>query len=143
MPFQITITKTYNTTNLFEDIKGLYKVAGVKGQPVAFIFTDTEVKEEGFLEYINQILMTGEVAGLFQKDELDAIVNDIRPIMKAESPGNICMLLRTCICKCSRHLSMATLTCSLEGICIRFACKTSELCTVLLSSIDTATFQQS
>ena len=87
MPFQITVTKTYNTTNLFEDIKGLYKVAGVKGQPVAFIFTDNEVKEEGFLEYINQILMTGEVAGLFQKDELDAIVNDIRPIMKAESPG--------------------------------------------------------
>jgi len=72
MPVQITVTKTYNTTNLFEDIKALYKVAGVKGQPVAFIFTDNEVKEEGFLEYINQILMTGEVAGLFAKDELDA-----------------------------------------------------------------------
>ena len=34
-----------------------------------------------------QILMTGEVAGLFPKDELDAIVNDIRPVMKAEAPG--------------------------------------------------------
>jgi len=90
MPVQITVTKTYNTTNLFEDIKALYKVAGVKGQPVAFIFTDNEVKEEGFLEYINQILMTGEVAGLFAKDELDAIVNDIRPVMKVESPGKIC-----------------------------------------------------
>jgi dynein heavy chain len=30
--FQIVITKTYNTTNLFEDIKGLYKIAGFKGQ---------------------------------------------------------------------------------------------------------------
>ncbi len=58
-PFQITITKTYNTSNLFEDIKGLYKIAGFKGQPVCFIFTDAEVKDEGFLEYINQILMTG------------------------------------------------------------------------------------
>lgn len=37
--FQITITKTYNTANLFEDLKLLYKMAGVKGQPVAFIFT--------------------------------------------------------------------------------------------------------
>ena len=37
--FQITITKTYNTANLFEDLKSLYKMAGVKGQPVAFIFT--------------------------------------------------------------------------------------------------------
>ena len=81
--FQITITKTYNVTNLFEDIKGLYKIAAVKGQPVVFIFTDAEVKDEGFLEYINQILMTGEVAGLMPKDELDVMVNDMRPIMKA------------------------------------------------------------
>lgn len=57
--FQITITKTYNTVNLFDDIKALYKIAGFKGQPVCFLFTDAEVKDEGFLEYINQILMTG------------------------------------------------------------------------------------
>ncbi len=50
---------------------------------------DAEVKEEAFLEYINQLLMTGEVAGLFPKDELDMIVNDIRPIMKAECPGGL------------------------------------------------------
>ena len=61
--------KTYNVTNLFEDLKGLYKIAGFKGQKVCFIFTDAEVKDEGFLEYINQLLMTGEVAGLFPKDE--------------------------------------------------------------------------
>ena len=53
------MTKNYNQTNLFEDIKSMYKVAGFKGQPVCFIFTDAEVKDEGFLEYINQILMTG------------------------------------------------------------------------------------
>jgi dynein heavy chain, axonemal len=85
--FQITVTKTYNVTNLFEDIKALYKVAGFKGQPVCFVFTDTEVKDEGFLEYINQILMTGEVAGLLPKEELDMIINDIRPVMKANAPG--------------------------------------------------------
>ena len=56
--------QTYGITNLFEDIKSLYKIAGFKGQPVCFIFTDAEVKDEAFLEYINQILMTGEVAGM-------------------------------------------------------------------------------
>jgi dynein heavy chain len=85
-PFQITITKQYNQQALFDDIKIMYKLAGFKGQKVAFIFTDAEIKEEGFLEYINQILMTGAVAGLFPRDELDAIVSDIRPIMKRESP---------------------------------------------------------
>eukprot|EP00798_Chlamydomonas_sp_ICE-L_P031303 gene31303-6451_t len=85
--FQITVTKSYNMTNLFEDIKALYKIAGFKGQSVCFIFTDAEVKDEGFLEYINQILMTGEVAGLLPKDELDMIVNDMRPVMKAQAPS--------------------------------------------------------
>jgi hypothetical protein len=50
-------------SNLLEDIKGLYKIAGFKGQSVCFLFTDAEVKDEAFLEYINQLLMTGEVAG--------------------------------------------------------------------------------
>lgn len=36
--FQPTITKQYSTTNLLEDIKGLYKVAAFKGIPVVFIF---------------------------------------------------------------------------------------------------------
>eukprot|EP00899_Mesostigma_viride_P009796 jgi/Mesvir1/18818/Mv04309-RA.2 len=88
-PFQLTVTKQYSVTNLLEDIKGMYKVAGFKGQPVAFIFTDAEVKDEAFLEYINQMLMTGEVSGLFPKDEIDMIVNDIRPVMKQVKPSEI------------------------------------------------------
>ena len=43
---QITITKTYNVGNLLEDFKPLYLTAGVKGQGVAFIFTDKEIKDE-------------------------------------------------------------------------------------------------
>ena len=48
---------------------------------------DAEVKEEGFLEYINQLLMTGEVAGLLPKEELDSILNDVRPAFKRECIG--------------------------------------------------------
>ena len=110
--FQITISKQYNQSALFEDLKSLYKVAGLKGQKVAFIFTDAEVKEESFLEFINQILMTGEVAGLFPKDELDMIVNDMRAVAKRECPdmpdtwenlyqlflGRVRDNLHTCLC---------------------------------------------
>jgi dynein heavy chain len=39
------------------------------------------------LEYINQLLMTGEVAGLLPKEELDAILNDVRPVFKRQCIG--------------------------------------------------------
>lgn len=53
---------------------------------------DSDVKEEAFLEYINQLVMTGEVAGLFPKDEMDALLNDLRPVLKRESPGQTLLL---------------------------------------------------
>jgi dynein heavy chain len=76
--FQIKITKNYNDNALFEDVRGLYVNAGQKGLQVTFLLTDAEVKHEGFLEYMNSILATGEIAGLFQKDERDGMCGEVR-----------------------------------------------------------------
>jgi len=40
--------------------------------------TDAEIKQEYFLEFINSILSTGEVAGLLPKEERDIILADMR-----------------------------------------------------------------
>ncbi|CAD7937238.1 unnamed protein product [Amoebophrya sp. A120] len=85
--FQITITKTYNDNALFEDLRGLYVAAGAKGEKVTFVFTDAEVKNEGFLEYLNSILATGEVVGLFQKDERDGMAAECRNDFVRDYPG--------------------------------------------------------
>ena len=74
--FQSTITKQYNANNLLEDFKPLYMQAGVKGKGAAFIFTDKEIKEESFLEYVNIFLNTGELPNLFARDEMDAIYGE-------------------------------------------------------------------
>ena len=76
--FQIQLTKTYNENNLKEDIKYLFDVAGHKGHPITFILTDAEVKNEGFLEYINMVLSTGEIPGLIPKDEREVWLTDVR-----------------------------------------------------------------
>jgi dynein heavy chain len=39
------------------------KQAGGAAQPTVFLFSDTQLKEESFLEDLNNILNTGEVGG--------------------------------------------------------------------------------
>lgn len=87
--FQITLTRSYKEADLLEDIKGLYQTAGLKGEGVTFILTDNEVKSEGFLEFINNMLATGEIGGLFARDEIDEITMQLMPIMKHEFPKRV------------------------------------------------------
>jgi dynein heavy chain len=75
--FQITLTKTYSVNSLLDDIRELYKLAGPAQKKVTFLITDSEIKDERFLLYFNSILMTGDIGGLFAKEEIMGMCSDL------------------------------------------------------------------
>ena len=50
-------------------IQNLLKSAGGHGKPTVFLMTDSQIKEESFLEDVDSLLNTGEVPNLFAVDE--------------------------------------------------------------------------
>jgi dynein heavy chain len=59
--YQIEITKTYGQYEWFEDIKKFQVKTTSSELHSTFLFTDSQIKEESFLEDINNMLNTGEV----------------------------------------------------------------------------------
>jgi dynein heavy chain len=80
--FQIELTRTYAETEWREDLKKLYRTAGVDGKNTVFLLSDTQIKLETFLEDINNILNSGEVPNLFEFDEREKILGELRPIAR-------------------------------------------------------------
>lgn len=76
--FSIEITKNYRLIEFREDLKKLYTSAGCDNKPVCFLFNDTQIKSEAFLEDVNNILSSGVVPNLFGKDEIPGILDSVR-----------------------------------------------------------------
>uniref|UniRef100_A0A8C3IXU7 Dynein axonemal heavy chain 6 n=1 Tax=Chrysemys picta bellii TaxID=8478 RepID=A0A8C3IXU7_CHRPI len=83
--FQIELSRGYNYDSFHDDLRKLYKMAGVEDKDMVFLFTDTQIVVEEFLEDINNILNSGEVPNLFEKDELEQVLAPTRP--KAKEAG--------------------------------------------------------
>ena len=68
--FQIKVSKNYRLVEFREDLKKVYRLAGVENKPTVFLLTDSQVINNSFMEDISNILSSGEVPNLFTKDEL-------------------------------------------------------------------------
>ncbi|KAJ3101998.1 Dynein heavy chain 6, axonemal [Phlyctochytrium planicorne] len=80
--FQIELTRTYGHEEWREDLKKLYISSGVDGKNTVFLISDTQIKTEVFLEDINSILNSGEVPSLFEFDEREKILGDLRGLAR-------------------------------------------------------------
>nr|XP_055113102.1 dynein axonemal heavy chain 2 isoform X1 [Symphalangus syndactylus] len=82
--FQIEVTKHYRKQEFRDDIKRLYRQAGVELKTTSFLFVDTQIADESFLEDINNILSSGEVPNLYKPDEFEEIQSHIIDQARAE-----------------------------------------------------------
>jgi dynein heavy chain len=78
----IIISSTYSMNDLKTDLQGMYMKAGVKDEGIMFLFTEGQITNERFLVYINDLLSSGEIADLFAAEDVDGILNHIRPAVK-------------------------------------------------------------
>eukprot|EP00879_Flechtneria_rotunda_P027778 GHRR01029772.1.p1 GENE.GHRR01029772.1~~GHRR01029772.1.p1 ORF type:complete len:1069 (+),score=390.30 GHRR01029772.1:36-3209(+) len=61
----IVISGNYSLLNFREDLQKMYKRAGVKGEGLMFLFTDSQIVDERMMVYINDLLASGEIPDLF------------------------------------------------------------------------------
>jgi len=81
--FQIQISSTYSINDFKEDLKIMHNKAGVKEEGITFLLTDSQITNERFLIFINDLLASGDVPDLFAPDEVDGISNALVSRCKA------------------------------------------------------------
>ena len=75
--YTIALSRTYGMFEWREDLKKIFMLTGVQNESTIFLFDDTQIIDEAFLEDVNGILNTGEVPNLFNTEEVGIITEGI------------------------------------------------------------------
>lgn len=72
--FQPEITKTYSAKDWQDDIKLVLRESGGLNKDTTFLFTESQIKEELFIQNLDSLLNSGEVPNLYGLDEKQEIL---------------------------------------------------------------------
>jgi dynein heavy chain len=79
-PFEIEINKSYDISSWKDDMReNLFMNCGVFNSPYVFLFSDTQIINEAFLEDVNNILNNGEIPNLYgTTEEQSNLIDNMR-----------------------------------------------------------------
>jgi dynein heavy chain len=75
---ECSLNGRYGKNEWRDDLKKVLMMAGAEGKDTVFLFADTQIAMEAFLEDINNILNSGEVPNLWGNDDIEAISAALR-----------------------------------------------------------------
>jgi len=78
----IKLVKNYKAINFKEDLKEVLLNSGCDRKKNVFILSDAQILQEDFLEDINCILNTGEIANIYEKEDYERMGASLQRIMK-------------------------------------------------------------
>ncbi|KAL6598153.1 dynein heavy chain and region D6 of dynein motor-domain-containing protein [Neocallimastix sp. 'constans'] len=76
--YTLKIGRNYQAKSFYADIKQAIYEAGVQGENTILAIEDNQLINPLFIESINSLLSSGEVPGMYNKEELETIYNEIK-----------------------------------------------------------------
>lgn len=81
---QVELSKQYGMTEWREDLKVVLRQAGAEDKELVFLFSDSQIKDEVFVEDLNNLLDRGEVPNMYTTEERMAILESARSAASKE-----------------------------------------------------------
>eukprot|EP00392_Amoebophrya_sp_AT5.2_P006221 g6231.t1 len=78
--FQIEVGKGYGWNEFKEDLRVVLKKCGQLDKTTTFLFCDTQIVKEQFVEAMSNILNSGDVPNLYPQEEMDQIVGSCKAL---------------------------------------------------------------
>lgn len=76
--FQPEITKAYSVKDWHDDVKLVLRESGGLNKDTTFLFTESQIKEETYIQNLDSLLNSGEVPNLYGLDEKQEILELVR-----------------------------------------------------------------
>ena len=80
--FTLTLSRNYGLDSLLENFRELYENIVVK--PKVFMFNDSHVISENFIEVINTVITNAMVYGIYNDGEKEELMRPLRQDMKRD-----------------------------------------------------------